>query len=99
MNIEPVTVATSLVSRLARAAPDKHQEDQADADGHIEPADPDIERNLVFPVPRLLEPQHEHRQRLEDEAPDHAEGIGLAQRQHVAPAGDDREDLQSRDQC
>ena len=40
-----------------------------------------VERHLVLAVAGLLEPEHQHRQRLEHEAPDHAEGVGLAQGQ------------------
>ena len=46
--------------------------------------DADVERHLVLAVAAVLEPQHEHRQGLEHEAPDHAEGVGLAQ-SHMLP--------------
>ncbi len=74
----------------------QRQEDQGHPDRQVEPADPDVERHLVLAGLRALEAEDQHRHRHEDEAPDHAEGVGLAQGQHVAPAGDDREDLEDR---
>src|SRR4029077_19484949 len=41
--------------------------------------------------------QDEHRKGVEQKAPDHAEGVGLAQEHHVSAAGDDGEYLQSDD--
>ena len=89
-------VATSLVSRLASAATASTRKIRLMPSGTSNLPDAEVERNLVLAVAGLLEPEHQHRQRLEDEAPDHAEGVRFAQRQHVAPAGHDREDLEDR---
>ena len=72
-------MATSLVKKLTTAVDQQHEEDQAQADRHLDAADADVERHLVLARRAVLEAQHDHRQRLEDEAPDDAEGVGLAQ--------------------
>ena len=81
---------------------DRHQEqDQrgdAQADGNLPAADPDIERHLVFLVVPLVA-QHQHAQRLQEEAPHHAERVGFAQQIDIAAAGDDRRDLQQAPSC
>ena len=76
----------------------QRQEDQGHPDRQVEAAEPDVERHLVLAGLGPLEAEDQHRHRHEDEAPDHAEGVGLAQRQHVAPAGEDRDDLEDHHQ-
>ena len=56
-------------------------------------ADLDVERHLVFARLRSREAQHDHRQRLEDEAPDDAERVRLAEHEHVAAADEDRDTI------
>ncbi len=46
----------------------------------------------------LLESEHEHRERLEREAPDDAERVRLAEQVHVAAADHDGRELQHHDQ-
>ena len=87
MKTTPPIVATSLVSRLKIAASEQHQEDQDQARAEfLPPPTRMLSGTLYSRRSGVLEAQHDHRQRLEDEAPDHAEGVGLAQEQHVAPA-------------
>ena len=97
MKPRPLMVATSLVKKLASA--DSEQRRGRSAPG----------RSAISTLPMrtlngtlnsrgaaVLEAQHDHRQGLEDEAPDDAEGIGLAQQDHVAAADDDREQAAGR---
>ena len=54
----------------------------------------EIQRDLPFAAPRLLVAQHQHRERLHGEAPDHAERVGLAQHVDIAAADDNGDQLQ-----
>ena len=56
-----------------------------------------IERHFIFARRLVLEAQDHHRQRLEDERPDHAKRVRFAQRVNIAHAGDDRQQLQDAD--
>ena len=76
----------------------QRQEDQGHPDRQVEAAEPDVERYLVLPRFRALEAEHQHRHRHEHEAPDHAEGVGFSQGQHVAAAGENRHDLEDHHQ-
>ena len=98
MKITPPTVATSLVRKFTMAANSSTRKIRPMPSGTSYLPTLDVERHLVLAAAGLLEPQHHHRQRLEDEAPDHAEGVRLAQQDHVAPADHDREELQPDDQ-
>ena len=62
----------------------QHEEDQEQSEGDFDPAHMEIKRHLEVARRAVLETEHDHRQGLEDETPDHAEGIGLAQHVHVA---------------
>ena len=61
-------------------------------------ADRDVGRHLPAAFALVLEAQHQHGEAVESEAPDHAEGVGLAQQVDVAAAHQDGEDLQNDDQ-
>ena len=69
----------------------------AKADRNLDAANPDVDRELVFLIV-ALEAQHQHAQRIQKEAPDHAERISFAQQVNVAAAQHDGDDLQHRDQ-
>ena len=83
-----------LGKKVRRRYPQKRQSDQAQAHGNLESANVQIQRHAKSPRPGLLEPEHQHGQALGDEAPQHAEGIGLAQHVNVAAAQQDREQLE-----
>ena len=98
VKVRPPMVATSLVSRFSTAAISRTSRISIRPIGHLDAADADVERHLELARPGVLEAQHDHRQRLEHEAPDDAEGIRLAQQDHVAPADEDGDQLQADDQ-
>ena len=50
----PPMVATSLVKKLRTAVDQQHQEDQRQADRHVDAADRDVERDLVLALLRSL---------------------------------------------
>ena len=69
---------------------DRHQKPRisvvsAEAHRNLAAADAEIERDLVFLVVPLIA-QHQHAQRLQEEAPDHAERVRFAQQIDVAAA-------------
>ena len=55
-----------------------------------------IQRHAVFAIARMRVADHEHRDALHGETPDHAERVQVGEKRHVAAAGDDREDLEKR---
>ena len=57
---------------------------------HVAPADPDVARMLVFLIVPP-EAQHRHRERVQEEAPHHAERIRFTQHVQIALARDDRQ--------
>src|ERR1035437_1060174 len=71
--------------------------DHHQADWNFGFADVEIERHFPIARARLLVAQHEHAERLHGETPDHAEGVGLAEHHHVAPADPNGEQLQPDD--
>ena len=94
----PVIVATSLVSRLQMAARARTRKIRPIPIGQSKRPKRIFSGTSYSRGSRPLEAKDQHRHRHEDEAPDDAEGIGLAQGQHVAPAGHDRDDLEDDDQ-
>jgi len=77
---------------------EQRDRDQRDADRQLTAADPDVQRHLPAALDvRPLVAQHEHRQRVEREAPHDAERVRFAEQNHVAAADHDRHDLQDRD--
>src|SRR5581483_2574117 len=67
---------------------------QADWDLHA--ANPEVDGELVFLIVTLVT-QHEHAESLEEEAPDHAEGISFAEQIDIPAAERDGNDLQDGD--
>src|ERR1700722_357779 len=61
-------------------------------------ADVQVSRHLPCAVSRFREAQHEHRDGLHGEAPDHPEGVERGQLVDVAAAENDSEQLQTHDQ-
>jgi hypothetical protein len=55
--------------------------------------DTQIGWNLPAALSLVLPAQHQHGERVKREAPDHSKRIRFAQRDHIAPAGDDGEQL------
>ena len=77
---------------------EEYERDGAQAERQLRGAEGDVERHLPLPRTPVLEAQHEHRQRLEGEGPDDAEGIGLAERVGFAPRSHDGHDLEQDDE-
>ena len=76
---------------------EQDQRDQAEANGDFDSADSEVERHLILTLARLLVAQHEDRKAIHRETPDHAEGIEIREKRHVAAADQNRQDLQPRD--
>ena len=87
-----------LGQQVQQGREEQHEEHHDQAEGNLHAADVEVQRHLELARAAVLEPQHDHRQGLEDETPHHAEGIGLAQHVHVAAAEHDRQQLQAHDQ-
>ena len=62
------------------------------ADGPLLTPQVDIQRGLVFLIV-AAEAEHQHSQRLHEEAPHDAESVGFTQQIHVAAAAENRGDL------
>src|SRR6516162_830576 len=75
----------------------EHQCDQPKANGNLYTKHVEIQRNPVFAVSGVRVAQHQYCDSLHREAPDHSERVEVRKKRHVAPAYDDREDLQCRD--
>src|SRR5262249_24144298 len=73
-------------------------EDQTQPDGDLVASDVHVARDHEFARAGVLETAHDHGQAFENEAPDHADGVGVAQKDDVAGAGDDGEELEKQDQ-
>ena len=93
----PLTVATDLVNRLTMAVESSTRKTESSPIGNLEVPDAEIGRNLPAALAMILPAQHQHGQAVEGERPDDAEGVGLAQGDDVAPAGDDGEHLEDED--
>src|SRR6266581_23245 len=72
---------------------EQDQRDQAEANGDFDSADSEVERHLILTLARLLVAQHEDRKAIHRETPDHAEGIEVREKRHVAAADQNRQDL------
>ena len=74
------------------------QEHDEQADGELNVAPLEIEGDHELAMRAIFEPQHDHRQRFENEAPDDAERVRFAEQDHVAAAHHDRKELHAGDQ-
>src|SRR5450631_1373737 len=77
---------------------EEHRRNDHEAHGNFRLPDVQMPRNFPCAVARLGEAQHQHRQRLHGEAPDHSEGIQRGQLVDVAPAQHDGEQLHAYNQ-
>ena len=75
----------------------QHRGDQHQAERQLRPAQPEVERDAPALGIGTGEPEHGHAEGLHREAPRDAERVSLAEQRHVAPADDDRRDLQDGD--
>src|SRR5215469_15381926 len=75
----------------------KHQCDQPKANGNLHTKHVEIQRNPVFAVSGVRVAQDQYRDSLHREAPDHSERVEVRKKGHIAPAYDDRQDLQGCD--
>ena len=94
----PEIVATFLVSTLMHGQREQRDGDHHQADRNLRLADVEIQRHLPLARAGLLVAQHQHRERLHGEAPDHAERVGFAQHVDVAAADEMVDELQHHDQ-
>ncbi len=91
----PDTVAAGLVKRLTTAIAQKHQRDQTRRPTGISvPAIVKVQRDAEFALLRMRVAQHQHGDAVQREAPDHAEGVEVREKRHVAAADEDHHDLQ-----
>ncbi len=98
LKITPAIVASVLGEQVHDGGREQDGRDHNQAEGDLGLADVQIARHLPLAIARLGEAQHQHRQRLHGEAPDHAEGIERGQLVDVAAAEDDGEQLHADDQ-
>ena len=68
---------------------EQDERDQPQSNRNLYAPDADVAGHLPFPILGQVVAQHEHGQRHEREAPDHAEGIQRGQQVDIAAAGDD----------
>ena len=80
---------------MASEKSDKRNQDQPDRQFGF--ADHDIQRRLPQTVLRKFVAQHQNRQRLHRETPDHAERVRFAQQSHVSAGDQNRDQLQQHD--
>src|SRR6516162_10862298 len=75
----------------------KHGRDQPKSNRNFDAKHVEIQRNAVFAVSGMRVAQDQDRHTLHRETPDHSERIEVREKCHVAPAYDDGENLQRRD--
>ena len=68
---------------------------RAETDGDFDSGDPDVAGEFVFLIVPVIA-QHQYAERLQEEAPHHAESIGFAEQINIAAAERDSDDLQER---
>src|SRR5229473_4095495 len=73
------------------------QGDQTEAERDFHAKNRKVERHAVLAIARMRVSQDEYRQALHREAPDHPEGIEVREKRYIAPADNDGDDLQQRD--
>src|SRR6266849_5287003 len=73
------------------------QGDQTEAERYFHAKNRKVQRHAVLAIARMRVAQDEYRQALHREAPNHAEGIQVREKRYIAPADDDGDDLQQRD--
>ncbi len=91
-------MAIDLVNRFRMAVQSSTRKTENSPTGNLVAGDGDVRRNFPAAFALVLDAQHQHGQAVEGEAPDHAEGIGLAQQVDIAVADQNGEDLQKHDQ-
>ncbi len=95
--VTPATVASGLVNRFTTAIPNSVRVIKLNPTGNLQPKDPEVQGHAVFAVARVGVAQHEHRQPLHGETPDHAKRVEIGQEGDLATADDDGQDLESCD--
>src|SRR5713101_6493161 len=76
---------------------EQRQSDQSEAERDFDAKNRKVQRHAVLAIARMRVAQDEHRQALHCEAPDHSKSIEVREERHIAPADDDGDDLQQRD--
>ena len=95
---QPGNRGDRLGEQIQDGGAEQHQKDGEQSHRNLVAGDGDVGRHFPAAFALVLDAQHQHGQAVEGEAPDHAEGVGLAQQVHVAAAHQDGEDLQNHDQ-
>ena len=90
----PATVATDLVNRFTIAVASSTMNTDASPTGISRPAMVMFGGTFQPRSPFVFEAQHQHRQAVKGETPDHAERIRFAQYVNIAAAEQNREQLQ-----
>src|SRR5262249_494911 len=68
------------------------------AQGNFVSRNVQVGRHLPPALALIFEPQHEHRETVEGETPDHAERVGFAENVYVAATGENGEELEQHHQ-
>ena len=61
---------------------------------YLHAANGQVQRHLPAALARVLKAQHQHGEAVKHEAPQHAEGVGFAERIDIAAADEDGDELQ-----
>ncbi len=93
-NVTPAIVASGLVNKIHHRHPEKHKRDQSKSKRNFYVSDFEIHRNPVLALAGMRVTQHEHREPLHRETPNHAKRIKVCEEVHLAAADDDRQYLE-----
>src|SRR5208282_1219852 len=77
---------------------EQNHPDRGQSDRDLDPKQVEIGRHFPVTLTLIAVAQNQHGDGFEDEAPDHAEGVGFAESVDVAPTDDDGEELKSHDE-
>src|ERR1022692_1677264 len=94
---DPCDGCQLLREQVNHSGREQYQRDREEADGDFDAPEVKVAWYLPLAIFRLGIAQHRNCERLEREAPDHAEGVQRSQQIYVAAAGNDGEDLQADD--
>src|SRR5260370_24737008 len=86
-----------LRSQVDEGRREQNEHDRKQTDGYFSSANGEVRGNLPAALTFVLEAQDEHRQTIERETPDHAEGVRFTEHIDVAAARQNGEDLQQND--
>src|SRR5262249_53581494 len=87
-----------LGSKIYQCRGEQHHEDRKQPQRNLSSEDCDIRRHLPTALAFVFEAQDEHGETIEGETTDHAEGISLAEDDHISAAQQNGDDLQTNDE-